>query len=39
MKRCIRNSYFDIQRHKKMRLIKSDVLQNEQQKLEQALRL
>jgi len=37
MKRCIRNSYFDIQRHKKVRLIKSDALQNEHQVLQQQL--
>ncbi|MCF6282584.1 MAG: sigma-70 family RNA polymerase sigma factor [Candidatus Polarisedimenticolaceae bacterium] len=37
MKRCIRNSYFDIQRHKKIRLIKSDTLQNEHQALQQQL--
>ncbi len=37
MKRCIRNSYFDIQRHKKVHLIKSDALQNEHQALQQQL--
>lgn len=37
LKRCIRNSYFDIQRHKKVRLIKSDALQNEHQALQQQL--
>jgi len=37
MKRCIRNSYFDIQRHNKMRLVKSDLLQDEHQMLQQQL--
>jgi RNA polymerase sigma-70 factor (ECF subfamily) len=37
MKHCIRNSYFDIQRHKQIRLIKSDTLQNEHQELQQQL--
>lgn len=35
MKRCIRNTYLDSQRHKKIRLIKSDILKKDYQELQQ----
>jgi len=37
MKRCIRNSFIDLQRHKQIRLIKSDTLEYDYNELQQDL--
>jgi len=39
MKRCIRNTFFDLQRHKKIRLIKSEQLSNDYEEIQQELNL
>jgi len=39
MKRCIRNSFYDLQRHKKIRLIKSESLENDYKELQDNLDL